>query len=182
MKNILELKNVRLVYQTLNDETEAVNGLSFTVKEGEKYHLRWFTPECEIDLCGHATLPSAYVIMRFYDEAESVTFATMSGDLTVRKNAGLYAMNFPAYDLKPVTVTPAMTAAIGFTPECAFMGRDLLCVMNDESQVRECRPDMSKVVWLCAVEVSSVRPHASSSCAVWVPPVVTLTLSLAGLG
>ena len=118
---------------------------AFIVKEGEKYHLRWFTPECEIDLCGHATLASAYVIMRFYDEAESVTFATMSGDLTVRKNAGLYAMNFPAYDLKPVTVTPAMTAAIGFTPECAFMGRDLLCVMNDESQVRECRPDMSKV-------------------------------------
>ena len=118
---------------------------AFIVKEGEKYHLRWFTPECEIDLCGHATLSSAYVILRFYDDSDSVTFATMSGDLTVRKHDGLYAMDFPAYDLKAIPVTPAMKAAIGYEPLSAFMGRDLLCVLKDESQVRTCKPDMQKV-------------------------------------
>lgn len=114
-------------------------------QDNGKYHLRWFTPGGEIDLCGHATLASAYVVMRFYDDADTVTFSTMSDDLTVRRHDGLYAMDFPAYDLKPVPVTAAMIEALGVEPVCAFMGRDLLCVLADESQVRRCVPDMEKV-------------------------------------
>lgn len=53
---------------------------AFTVKEGDAYHLRWFTPGGEIDLCGHATLGTAYVILNFYEtEAEQVNFQTRSG-------------------------------------------------------------------------------------------------------
>ncbi|MBQ6664445.1 MAG: PhzF family phenazine biosynthesis protein, partial [Synergistaceae bacterium] len=102
---------------------------AFIVKEEGKYHLRWFTPGGEIDLCGHATLASAYVVMRFYDDADKITFTTMSGDLTVKKHGELYAMDFPAYELRPVSVTPAMIEALGVTPESAYMGRDLLCVL-----------------------------------------------------
>ena len=64
---------------------------AFAVKEGEKYHLRWFTPGGEIDLCGHATLGTACAIMSFVDTAlTEVTFTTLSGDLTVVRHGDLY--------------------------------------------------------------------------------------------
>ena len=60
---------------------------AFTVKEGEKYHLRWFTPGGEIDLCGHATLGTAFVLFKFFEkEAEKLVFTTMSGDLIVTRD------------------------------------------------------------------------------------------------
>lgn len=120
---------------------------AFTVKEGEKFHLRWFTPGGEIDLCGHATLACAYVLLNYYLTTEkSVTFTTLSGDLIVTKNGDLYEMEFPAYDLIPVAVTEYMTAALGAQPVEAYMGRDLLCVFEDENTVRNLTPDMEKLL------------------------------------
>lgn len=102
---------------------------AFAVKEGEKYHLRWFTPGGEIDLCGHATLACSYVLFRFYIPTENVvTFKTLSGDLIVRRNGELLELEFPAYDLRLVPVTEKMTEVIGVKPIEAFMGRDLLHV------------------------------------------------------
>ncbi|WP_081828498.1 PhzF family phenazine biosynthesis protein [Mitsuokella jalaludinii] len=58
---------------------------AFTVREGDKWHLRWFTPGGEIDLCGHATLGTAYVLFHFYEkDADRLVFTTISGDLIVR--------------------------------------------------------------------------------------------------
>ena len=63
---------------------------AFTVKNGENYDLRWFTPGGEIDLCGHATLACAYVLMNYYEQGkESVAFSTMSGKLTVVRRGNL---------------------------------------------------------------------------------------------
>ena len=119
---------------------------AFTVKEGEKWHLRWFTPGGEIDLCGHATLGTAYVLFRFFETAlEKLVFTTLSGDLIVTKNGDLLEMEFPAYDLKPVEVTDAMEEAIGVRPREAYMARDLLCVLDDEQAVRELVPDLEKI-------------------------------------
>ena len=118
---------------------------AFAVKEGSKYRLRWFTPKAEVDLCGHATLAAGYVVLRFYESSGAITFTTMSGDLTVNKHGDLLSMDFPAYELEPVPVSCSMREALGVEPEAAFMGRDLLCVLGDESQVRECVPDMEKV-------------------------------------
>ena len=75
-------------------------------------------------------------------------FDTLSGELTVTKNGELLEMDFPAYELKPVEVTEQMAEGIGAKPVAAFMGRDLLCVMDDESEVRSCAPDMAKVMQL----------------------------------
>ena len=70
---------------------------AFAVKEGDVYALRWFTPGGEIDLCGHATLATASVILRDYEpEAEEVVFTTMSGELRVKKAGDRYELVFPA--------------------------------------------------------------------------------------
>jgi len=119
---------------------------AFTVNEGEKYHLRWFTPGGEIDLCGHATLACAYVMFRFYiPDSDEVIFTTLSGDLIIHRNGELLEMEFPAYELKKVGVTDEMAEAFGARPTEAYMGRDLLCVFEDETTVRELDPDMEKV-------------------------------------
>ncbi len=122
---------------------------AFAVWEQDQYHLRWFTPGGEIDLCGHATLATAYVIMRFrHADTQIVRFKTKSGQLTVEKKGNLFEMDFPAYKLRPVPVTDEMAEAIGARPEKAFMGRDLLCVMDSEETVRQLRPDMHKLLGL----------------------------------
>lgn len=119
---------------------------AFIVKEGEKYHLRWFTPGGEIDLCGHATLASAFVMFNFYvPEAKSVTFTTLSGDLIVNRLGDAFEMEFPAYDLNEVPVTEAMTETIGVKPVAAFMGRDLLCIVEDEADVVNMENDQAKI-------------------------------------
>ncbi len=119
---------------------------AFAVREGDKYHLRWFTPGGEIDLCGHATLATAWVILNRYEpELEKVAFTTLSGDLTVVRKDDLYEMDFPAYRLEKVDVTPAMADAMGAMPQEAYMGRDLLCVFDSEDAVRNMQPDLDKV-------------------------------------
>ena len=75
-------------------------------------------------------------------------FYTLSGELIVTKNGELLEMVFPAYELKPVEVTEQMRDVIGAKPVAAFMGRDLLCVLDDEAAVRACTPDMAKVMQL----------------------------------
>lgn len=131
---------------------------AFAVKENEKYKLRWFTPAGEIDLCGHATLACAYIIMNYIEiEMEKVIFTTMSGDLIVIKNGDLYEMDFPAYDLKPVSITKEMIEAIGATPVEAYIGRDLLCIFNDESTIKELKPNMDKLK-----QIDGILLHVSS--------------------
>ena len=115
---------------------------AFAVKEDDSYHLRWFTPGGEIDLCGHATLACAFVLMGYYETSKStITFRTLSGELSVTKCGDLYEMDFPAYQLRPVEVTAQMIDAIGAVPAEAYMGRDLLCVLEDENAVLHLNPD-----------------------------------------
>ncbi len=139
--------------QWLEDDTmmkiTCENNLSetaFAVKEGNNYRLRWFTPGGEIDLCGHATLATAYIITRFVDKTQDeIGFNTLSGILTVTKKGELLEMDFPAYELKKVEVTDAITEAIGVRPVEAWMARDLLCIFDNEDDIRSMTPDMEKV-------------------------------------
>lgn len=119
---------------------------AFTVREGDKWHLRWFTPGGEIDLCGHATLATAFVLLNWYEkDAKRVVFTTLSGDLTVERRGELLEMEFPAYELRRVAVTDAMADALGVRPKEAYLARDLLCVLDDEQTVRALTPDLEKV-------------------------------------
>ncbi|HOA20535.1 MAG TPA: PhzF family phenazine biosynthesis protein [Sedimentibacter sp.] len=122
---------------------------AFAVKEGENYILRWFTPGGEIDLCGHATLATAYIIFRFIEtEKSELCFQTLSGLLKVVKKDDFYEMDFPAYELKKAGITKAMIDAIGLKPSEAYIARDLLCILESEEEVRNLKPNMEKLKML----------------------------------
>ena len=120
---------------------------AFIVKEAEDYHLRWFTPGSEVELCGHATLASSFVILNYVEpESDSVSFNTMSGVLTVTRKGDLYEMDFPTYELKEIPVTDDMEKAFGVRPVKAVLGLDLVCVFENEEQVRKMEPDQAMLM------------------------------------
>ncbi len=124
----------------------ALSETAYAVKAGNRYHLRWFTPGGEIDLCGHATLATAFVIHTFIEPGiPTIIFSTLSGDLAVTCGHGRFEMCFPAYALQSVAVTDAMAEALGTEPVEAWMGRDLVCVFENEGTVRALKPDMARV-------------------------------------
>lgn len=117
---------------------------AFIVKEENGYHLRWFTPGTEVELCGHATLASSFVILNFYEPNKNeVKFNTLSGELTIHRNGNFYEMNFPTYELKEIPVTDAMQAAFGVRPVKAVLGLDLICVFDSEEIVRAMNPNQT---------------------------------------
>ena len=114
---------------------------AFIVKEPGGYHLRWFTPGTEVELCGHATLASSFVILNYYEkESDEVRFNTLSGELIIRRKGSRYEMNFPTYELKEIPVTDEMEQAFGVRPVKAVLGLDLVCVFENEQQVRSMNP------------------------------------------
>ena len=117
---------------------------AFIVKEEAGYHLRWFTPGTEVELCGHATLASSFVILNYYEpDSDSVKFNTLSGQLTVTRKGNLYEMDFPTMELKEIPVTDDMESAFGVRPIKAVLGLDLVCVFENEEQVREMDPNQN---------------------------------------
>jgi len=116
---------------------------AFFVPNGEGYHLRWFTPTVEVDLCGHATLASAFVIMnRLTPAAKSVQFLTKSGKLAVTRDGDLLSLDFPARPAVECQVHPGLTAALGGRPEKVLAARDYLVVYATEAELRGLTPDM----------------------------------------
>ena len=117
---------------------------AFIVKEEQGYHLRWFTPATEVELCGHATLASSFVILNYYEpESDEVVFNTVSGKLTIHRKGDLYEMDFPTYQLREIQVTDDMERAFGIRPLKAVLGLDLICVFENEEQVRNMNPDQA---------------------------------------
>lgn len=121
---------------------------AFAVKEKDRdsYHLRWFTPGGEIDLCGHATIATAYIITNFYDkELKKIRFQTKSGELIVSKKNDLYELDFPSIKLNEYDLTKQMVEALGIKPVETFLGRDLVFVLEKEEDVLNLSPDFTKL-------------------------------------
>lgn len=128
----------------------AENNLSETAflvpKSKGRYDLRWFTPAVEIDLCGHATLASAFVVFSFInDSLSTVVFETASGLLTVTRSGELLSMDFPARKPEPTEESSIISQALGAVPLEVLKSRDLLVVFKDESTVRDMNPDFDKL-------------------------------------
>ena len=128
----------------------AENNLSETAflvpKSSGNYELKWFTPTIEVDLCGHATLASAFILFRYYDQDKSVIkFQTASAELTVEKSEDLLSMNFPARP--PVETAPPeiLTEALGVKASYVLESRDLLAVFDEENIIQNMTPDFDKI-------------------------------------
>lgn len=140
------------------------NGLaetSFIVKTAEdRYHLRWFTPTIEMDLCGHATLAAAFVIFtELGATSDLLTFDTRSGPLTVeRLGDGRLELNFPSRPPTPVAISPALVQALGATPDHVAQARDTLCVFAREADVLALRPDFVAIGALDTFAVIATAP------------------------
>ncbi|MET4701905.1 PhzF family phenazine biosynthesis protein [Constrictibacter sp. MBR-5] len=131
----------------------AENNLSetaFFVPRGDDYDLRWFTPGVEVDLCGHATLGSAWVIFnRLAPERSVVRFHTRSGILTVKRDGDSLAMDLPANPAKPCDDAPGLLEALGATPAEVLTTRDhFVAVFPTQAEVRDLAPDFGRMAAL----------------------------------
>lgn len=124
----------------------AENNLSETAffrSENGEYALRWFTPRAEVDLCGHATLASAFVIFRHVDAAaETVRFSTRSGTLEVTRRDDLLRMDFPTRPAQGLTGDADVVAALGSEPTELLLSRDYLAVYESQGEIAALEPDM----------------------------------------
>ncbi len=134
---------------------------AFFVKRGEgaEYDLRWFTPALEVDLCGHATLGSAYVVANHLDRgAAEVRFHTRSGLLTVTREGEDYTLDFPVLPPKRIDDDPAVAEALGATPKEIWDQTKMMAVFDSEAEIAALAPDMAKLMALDTRGVIATAP------------------------
>jgi PhzF family phenazine biosynthesis protein len=133
---------------------------AFFIRNGAGYKLRWFTPLVEVELCGHATLASAFVILNDLTPGEpSVSFDTKSGVLTVTREGDLYSLDFPSRPPEACdNVYPGLVPALGGKPVTVLSARDYLVVYGSEDELRALRPDMSALMKVDRFAVIATAP------------------------
>ena len=127
---------------------------AFVVAAGNEYEIRWFTPTVEVDLCGHATLASAYVLFNELNFAgDQINFIShRSGPLSVTKNGTILALNFPVDTLSELPIKPAFAIGLSHAPVKVLKGKtDYLFVYNSEAEILALHPDFE------ALKVHQVR-------------------------
>ena len=103
---------------------------AFFVPEGEGYHIRWFTPSCEVELCGHATLASAHVIFNHLSPGMTdVSFRSLGGVLRVTREGDLLSLDFPSRPPERVDAPAAIVDALNVIPSEMWKARDYVAVL-----------------------------------------------------
>lgn len=126
---------------------------AFVVKEGDKYHIRWFTPTMEVLLCGHATLSSTFVLGEFYDkEKKDFEFTSLSGDLKATKTGNEVTLNFPIYESTEVENKKEYEEILGIKPTKAYTSVDYIFMFEKEEDVINFKPDINKIKQLKDLE------------------------------
>ncbi len=140
----------------------AENNLSetaFFVAEDDAYRLRWFTPAAEVDLCGHATLAAAAVVMRFlHPDRETVTFRSRGGELTVNCEGELLIMDFPARPGATVDAPSALLMSLGMVPRQVLVADYYLAVFDSIEDVLAITPDFDRLAKLDRIGVIVSAP------------------------
>ena len=122
---------------------------AFFLPANGTYALRWFTPLAEVDLCGHATLASAYVVFRHVQpDADSVAFETRSGRLHVARDDDSLIMDFPALAAHSVEPPADLAEGLGAEPVAVFADMDYLALFETEAEVRAIEPNMTALARL----------------------------------
>ncbi|MCL4509822.1 MAG: PhzF family phenazine biosynthesis protein [Bacteroidetes bacterium] len=119
---------------------------AFVVPKGDAFELRWFTPKIEIDLCGHATLATAYAYKEHLNyQSDEITFKTKSGILKVIYGGDFMSMIFPRRPGEPCSVPDNLINGINAKPAEVLKSRDYLVILNNEDEIRNLKPDFEKL-------------------------------------
>ncbi|WP_025740446.1 PhzF family phenazine biosynthesis protein [Aquimarina pacifica] len=128
----------------------------YFVKKDDGYEIRWFMPYAEIDLCGHATLASAYVIFNYIDpKIKEISFYSKSGELkAILEDDGAITLDFPSNPPKPIAIPEQVYKAFKGTPISAMAGRDLTIVFQSEEDILNETPNLNLLKglpYLCTI-------------------------------
>jgi PhzF family phenazine biosynthesis protein len=158
------------IYDATMQSIAAENALSetaFIVPRGDEWEIRWFTPAQEVELCGHATLGSGYVVLHeLSPKRQVVRFASKSGELTVTRDGDRLAMALPRWEAVPVAGSNAtLTRALGKEPlEILAHGSKYMCVYESASDVAAIAPDFALLRTLDRYGVVVTAPGAEREC------------------
>ena len=120
----------------------AVAETAFFVDEGDKIHLRWFTPEIEMDLCGHATLATAHCLKTILNYAnDEIIFKTLSGDLSVLAKNDFYYLDFPSRMPTTSVLPEIIKQSLNIQPKEVLKSRDYVLVYDTEEEIRNMKID-----------------------------------------
>jgi PhzF family phenazine biosynthesis protein len=132
------------VMQAIAEENNLAE-TAFILQENGRYHIRWFTPVIEVDLCGHATLAAAHVIFTYlHHSSDTIEFSSLrSGLLTVSRVDGLLTLNFPVDVFSKVETPLVLAEALGIEPMETYRGKtDYMVVLPSEKDVQQLTPDL----------------------------------------
>lgn len=116
----------------------AVAETAFFVDNGTSIHLRWFTPEIEMDLCGHATLATAHALHTIMNYGKkNIVFTTLSGELTVTITDNVYSLNFPSRKPVPCQLPEIIGKAVNIQPKYVLKSRDYILVYETEQEIKD---------------------------------------------
>ncbi len=136
---------------------------AFFVKKGSQFELRWFTPEVEVDLCGHATLATGHVLFNhLHFPGNEILFQSISGPLIVTRNEELITLDFPASNCISTGKMVELTDALGIRPVEICKSRDYLALFNDEKTILAIQPDFEKLKKLDCLGIIITAPGDQS--------------------
>lgn len=133
---------------------------AFYIREGSDFHIRWFTPIVEVDLCGHATLAAAHVLYEYENYGPGkIIFNSRSGMLSVKKENDLLTLDFPADSISEMELSTALTDGFNHKPVRAYKGKtDFMLVFESEEQIRTLEVDLGMIAPLKCRGVIATAP------------------------
>lgn len=141
---------------------------AFYIKKGNDFEIRWFTPTTEVDLCGHATLATAYVIFEIKRHTSNqITLGSKSGDLVVRRNQDTLTLDFPKANYIEIPLTEELKAPFRATPKSAYKDESnnfIMLVFDETIDIKNLDFDLQKIAQIenCSVIVTS--PGKNEDC------------------
>jgi len=133
--------------QTIAEENNLSETAFFVPRNDGSYHLRWFTPEIEVDLCGHATLAAAHVLFAhlMHSGNEVHFYSHLSGNLHVLRSNNLLTLNFPVRSAQPAGLTEILGAGFNLQPAAVLKSRDYMLVYNTANEIMQLQPNFTQL-------------------------------------
>ena len=136
------------VMQSIAQENN-LSETAFFCKSSEGFELKWFTPNREVKLCGHATLAAAFVIFNFFNyKLDKILFKTLSGILYVEQKGDLIKMDLPTQNPIKCDIPKLLKDGLGIKPEACCFNEDYIAVFKSEKDLISIQPDFQKLKML----------------------------------